>query len=313
MPKMRILKETGSTIHSCLQNALNDSQTRTLLDLLENFREDLNSSVEKIPKENLSNFFLFTDGLRATHYYHLKRSEITNFARNISITLIYFAQWLGIEEAESLARFKAILSDIRKNLDKSFESAPEHSIHEKRIEELSSDVRDRIGVRLVVNTDSKDELFKIWNAFIEVFGGFNPITKTKFVNWYTNNPIITASHKRAIREILNVPISVGKYKNYVDFPKPNNYQGLQGTMTIQFYSTILPGLQFELQIRSREMDDIAVFGSAAHEIYKKNDLIYKIISIDNPTVLLRLKKGLDDFIPLCHCHLSRNGIVEVID
>lgn len=310
---MRILKQTSDIIHNCLQNALNDPQTKTLLDFLENFREELNSSVKSIPQENLSNFFVFMDGLRATHYYHLRRSEVTNFARNLSITLVYFAKWLGFDNAEALARFKSVLSDIRKNLDKSFESdAPDYSVHERKIEELSSDVRDRIGGRLVVDT-SEEELFKIWISLIEVFGGFNPLTKSKFIDWYTNESTIPTSHKRAIREILSVPVSVGKYKNYVNFPKANGYQSLQATMTIQFYSSVLPGLQFELQVRSRDMDKVAISGSASHQMYKQNKLMHKVISIDDPIVLLKLKKGLDDFIPLCHCRINTNGNVEVID
>lgn len=310
---MRILKETSDIIHICLQNALIDSETKTLLDFLENFREELNSSVQRIPQDNLSNFFVFMDGLRATHYYHLRRSEVANFARNLSITLVYFAKWLGFDNAESLSRFKSIFSDLRKNLKKSFESdAPDYSVHERKIEELSSDVRDRIGGRLIVDT-SEAELFKIWISLIEVFGGFNPLTKAKFIEWYTNEVQIPTSHKRAIREILSVPVSVGKYKNYVDFPKNNGYQSLQATMTIQFYSPVLPGLQFELQVRSRDMDKVAISGSASHKVYNQNKLMYKVISIDDPTVLLRLKKGLDDFIPLCHCRISTSGNVEVID
>lgn len=308
---MRILQKTSEIIHNCLQRSLNDSQTKTLLDFLENFREELNVSISEVPSENLQNYFLFMDGLRASHYYHLRRSEITNFAKNLSITLVYFARWKGFEKAESLARFKSVLSDIRKILDKSFESAPEHSVHEKKIEDLSSDVRDRIGARLVVDT-SNSELFDLWSSFLAVFGGFNPLERAEFINWYTNEPSITASHKRAIREILSVPISVGKYKNYVDHPKSNGYQSLQATMTVQFYSSILPGLQFELQIRSKEMDEVAFCGSASHQVYKQNKSVHKIITIDNPTVLLRLRKGLEAFIPLCHCTLN-NNVVEVID
>lgn len=309
---MRIFKETSEVIHQSLQRALNNPQTKNLLDFLENFREELSSSISEVPIENKQNFFLFVDGLRASHYYHLHRSEITSFAKNLSITLVYFAKWKGFAKAESLSRFKSTLSDIRKILDKSFENAPEHSVHEKKIEDLSSDVRDRIGARLIVDTNSTNELFALWNSFLAVFGGFNPLERSEFVNWYTNNSTITPSHKRAIREILSVPISVGKYKNYVDFPKVNGYQTLQATMTVQFYSAILPGLQFELQVRSNAMDEIAIRGSAAHQVYKQNKSVHRIITVDDPTVFLRLKKGLEDFIPLCHCNLS-GGVVEVID
>lgn len=305
---MRILPETDQVIHGCLQAALNAPQTQELLDLIETFRENLNYSIQKIPSENRSNYNLFNDGLRATHYYHLRRSEITSFAINLSITISHFAKWLDVRNAETLARFKSLMSDLRKNLELAFERAPEHSIREKKIDKLSTNVRDRLGIRLVVDTESNEDLFKIWSSFIDVFGGFNPTRKMEFVSWYTNNSEITSSHKRAIREVLSLPLFVTDYKNYVDYPKSNGYQCLQGTLNVAFYSNILPGLQFELQVRSKEMDEVAKSGSAAHQVYKQNRSVHRIISIDDPSVLLRLKTGVEDFIPLCHCFITDDKV-----
>ncbi len=134
---------------------------------------------------------------------------------------------------------------------------------QKSLEQMSKKIADDLfekGIKFEMESRVKSiysiyrKIYKKGRRFEEIFDilALRIITETE-LNCYEILGIIHATYK---------PI-LGRFKDYIAMPKPNMYQSL--------HTCILSGdgNEFEIQIRTKEMDEIAESGVAAHWRYKE--------------------------------------------
>ena len=115
-----------------------------------------------------------------------------------------------------------------------------HSINNKLLMKGLTNInsiRDIIGLRIIINEDNYDEEHLISLCYHLL----RCISMSSYVNDITN------------------------LKDYIRAPKKNGYKSL--------HATIIPSISylssFEIQIRTKKMDDDALFGKSSHYMYKQ--------------------------------------------
>ena len=159
---------------------------------------------------------------------------------------------LSYLEPEKYQEIKALIATRIKNREENLIQLKKRiadMLYEKNIPVLEIESRYKsiysVYKKMYEKGRSFDEIYDIMALRI--------ITKTE-INCYE---ILGFIHQ------LYKPV-VGRFKDYIAMPKPNMYQSLHTTIVTG------EGLFFEIQIRTKEMDEIAEDGIAAHWRYKEN-------------------------------------------
>lgn len=269
-------QKTLDLIHASYQQAL--EQSDNILQIVKNLYAIL-SDVE-VCDEDSKAFDAFIDGLRGCFHVRKKTFVFTNEITYINIVLMYVILWLNSTQnmcydINLYARRKSLESDLRKILEKSIE-----------FPNISANIRDRFGLRGVLLNDFSSEeateyIYKLYDAIVGILAGKSRKMRKSFIEWYENNTCIPPSDKATIRGFLDMPFYVDCLKDYISDPKANGYKTLQFTMGVAVYSEVLPGFQLEIQLRSKEMHDVAVSGTASHEKYRNAQELQKVFLVDD--------------------------------
>lgn len=121
----------------------------------------------------------------------------------------------------------------------------------------------RAGINNFEVSGREKHLYSIYQKMTDKHLSFSDITDVYAFR------IIVDSNDSAYRSLgvvhsLYKPVSE-RFKDYISIPKANGYQSLHTTLFGPF------GLPIEIQIRTREMDQMANSGIAAHWLYKSGD------------------------------------------
>ena len=119
---------------------------------------------------------------------------------------------------------------------------------------------DQLGARVV---GREKHLYSIYKKMLEKTLDFEDVYDV-----YAFRIVVDSVDKcyRALGVIHNVYKPVpGKFKDYIAIPKANGYQSLHTVLFGPY------GVPIEVQIRTKEMDQVAESGIAAHWLYKTGD------------------------------------------
>lgn len=254
--------KTLDLIHRNYQAAVEASNN--ILDIVQNLYQML--SEFDIPDEDIDEFDTFLAGLKSSIETRKKTFEMTNLVTEINFAIIFIVVWLNNTQNKQIdinliARRKSLESELTKLLEKSCTTP-------------SANIRDRFGLRgIILNTIPPEEavklVFIVSDSVIGILTKKNRKKVTDFLEWLDKTQIANFLEKERIKFILQLPFKVEYVKDFINEPKPNDYQTLQYTLTLEMYSQVLPGAQLEIQFRTTHMHENAISGSASHSrVYK---------------------------------------------
>ena len=193
-------------------------------------------------------------------------------------------QWMR-EELEDLA-FKVINPEARNSIIRRFVTLQKES--GDVIAKITADIRtelDREAIEAVVYGRAKRP-FSVWRKMQE-----KQLTFSRLSDIYGFR-IITGSEMDCYRALGVIHhrwrMVPGRFKDYISQPKSNGYRSIHTTVSGR------DGKRVEVQIRTRQMHEVAESGVAAHWSYRDGVRSKNPFAVDPAAWIERLTAGLDD-------------------
>lgn len=256
--------ETLEIIHRTYVESVEKSNN--IMDILNNFYDAL-SNMSNIDEADIMEFDSFLKGIYSSKMIRRQTFKLTNLVTDIVFVIMYLIIWLNTTKGMQLdidltARRKGLESELSKILSK--------SAHDD-----TASIHDRFGLRgILLNTTSpkkaKEMLLAFADYIVAILANKNRAERSLFINWIEKNDDIDSFTKERIKFILKLPFKVYLFKNYIDNPKKNGYQSFHFVLALEMFSSILPGAELEVQLRTYSMHQKSTNGSASHTIYEKN-------------------------------------------
>jgi RelA/SpoT family (p)ppGpp synthetase len=165
------------------------------------------------------------------------------------------------EELEDMA-FRELNPEAHKVITERLEALAERS--SGWISEIEEQLARKLGDRGITAKVSgrRKRAYSIWRKMERKAVGFEQLSDIFGFRVVVKN--ILECYQAVGVAHTSWPVIPGRFKDYISTPKQNDYRSIHTTV-------IGPGKQrVELQIRTREMEQIAEYGIAAHALYKDN-------------------------------------------
>ena len=197
-------------------------------------------------------------------------------------------QWMR-EELEDLA-FRVLNPEGRNSIIRRFITLQRET--GDVIEKITADMRhelDKVGITAEVTGRAKRP-YSIWRKMQEKDQGFSRLSDIYGFRVVTDSEadcyrVLGAVHQRW----RAVP---GRFKDYISQPKSNGYRSIHTTVSGR------DGKRVEVQIRTREMHEVAEAGVAAHWSYRNGERVENRFAVDPvhwiASLTERLGEGLED-------------------
>ncbi len=192
-------------------------------------------------------------------------------------------QWMR-EELEDLA-FQVLNPEARNSIIRRFIMLQKEA--GDVVERITSDMRhelDRAGVEAELFGRAKKP-YSIWRKMQEKDQGFSRLSDIYGFRIITNSEadayrVLGVIHQRW----RSVP---GRFKDYISQPKSNGYRSIHTTVSGR------DGKRVEVQIRTREMHEVAETGVAAHWSYRDGQRVENRFAVDPARWIAQLTERLD--------------------